>query len=563
MIQQTLSSAIKAQLTLPATVTVSVNSSTTVNLVGGMAGTSSRGPSITNRIKPEIGAPGASVSAVSGGGTATQAFGGTSGAAPMVTGAAAMIKSAFPRRSGLEIKAVLMNTAEMDTYTDNALQPGVRAPITRIGGGELRVNRALASPIAIWDASGQSGSLSFGFVDGQKDKSYTKTLKIKNYSKKTLTFKIKPTFRYSNDKSNGAVSVTAPSEITLKAGQTKSFDVKLKVDAEKLRPWTMNGNDLALDPAPLDLLEYDGYIKFDRKGYSGDDADPAHVAWHVLPRQAGDVASLDGTTFVPGTEVDLKNSGAGVGAVDFYSLVATSPDKPASRPGMNSPVIDIKSVGVQTWEGNYCDVSDDFLYGVAITEWDRRTFAAVPGEYDLYLDTEGDAAPEYVVFTGTVSGSLSDARLATYVYDVAADDVSVMWWADNSTNDPNTILYFCGSQIGMTTADYGSPITMDVEAYDWYFRDYALTDAVYGIEVAPMAERYAVTAWYGDDLNLNGDILPGGIGTLGITDWSTSYTYDANPSEIGLLLVTNANRGDYYGAAPRGRETIQLVANPT
>lgn len=56
-------------------------------LVMQMAGSSSRGPQnqATTLIKPEIGAPGASVAAVAGTGTGTAAFGGTSGASPMVS----------------------------------------------------------------------------------------------------------------------------------------------------------------------------------------------------------------------------------------------------------------------------------------------------------------------------------------------------------------------------------------------------------------------------------------------------------------------------------------------
>src|SRR5690606_17801317 len=52
-------------------------------LIGHMVGSSSRGPNIAlNQVKPEIGAPGASVAAVAGSGTGTTPFGGTSGAAP-------------------------------------------------------------------------------------------------------------------------------------------------------------------------------------------------------------------------------------------------------------------------------------------------------------------------------------------------------------------------------------------------------------------------------------------------------------------------------------------------
>ena len=68
-----------------------------VSLAGSLASTSSRGPRFDdNIVKPEIGAPGASISAQSGSFTGTAAFGGTSGAAPMVTGAAAILKGARP-----------------------------------------------------------------------------------------------------------------------------------------------------------------------------------------------------------------------------------------------------------------------------------------------------------------------------------------------------------------------------------------------------------------------------------------------------------------------------------
>ena len=79
------------------------------------------------------------------GGTATTPFGGTSGAAPMVAGSAALLLQAYPNRSPAEIKAILMNTRRDRRSTPiRRLLPGVLAPITRIGGGEVRVDRAIA-----------------------------------------------------------------------------------------------------------------------------------------------------------------------------------------------------------------------------------------------------------------------------------------------------------------------------------------------------------------------------------------------------------------------------------
>jgi minor extracellular serine protease Vpr len=63
----------------------------------------------------------------------------------------------------IEVKALLMNNGETNIIND-ALT-GALTPITRIGGGEVRVDRALAAPAAAWDNNVPSGSLSFGFVD--------------------------------------------------------------------------------------------------------------------------------------------------------------------------------------------------------------------------------------------------------------------------------------------------------------------------------------------------------------------------------------------------------------
>ncbi len=575
VIQQSLSSAIKAQLALPATVSVSVSNATSIALKGGLAGSSSRGPSSANTIKPEIGAPGASVSAISGSGNETQAFGGTSGAAPMVTGAATLLKGAFPSRSALEIKAVLMNTAETTVYTNPALTPGVLAPITRIGGGELRVDRALDSPLAIWDAAGKSGSLSFGFVDGTKTVTLTRKLTVRNYSKNTIDLKITSQFRYANDKSNGAVKIGVPSSLRLQPKQTKTINVTATIDARKLNSWTVNGGAGGTSPAALDLLEFDGYINFDRLGTTKDDKDPAHVAWQVLPRKAGDVRADGGSTVVlngivesgpfaglPGGSKTLKNVGVNPAAVDVYSLVGTSPDLPLAPKGSNAPVIDLKAVGVQTWlvKAGYCGPTDSFVYRIAVSQWERQTTAIVPGEIDVDIDVNGDDSPDYQVFSSPASlGALSDGRALTFVYNYATSAISAWFYTDHATNDSNLILTICGDQIGMDVADLGTPLTMDVTAFDWYYRNYAVTDKIAGIEVAPYRERFS-----GVVNAASGNIPRQSSATLTVGDYGEA---DSNPSETGLLLILNAERTSvngvlYHGGAPAGRESLPLTVVP-
>ena len=143
MVGQSTSTAMKAAGTV-----VTFDPANGIPLVGHVVGSSARGPgNLTNLIKPEIGAPGASVSAVAGSGTGTASFGGTSGATPMVAGSAALLQGAFPSRGPLEIKAVLMNTADTNLMNQPAVFGGPIAPITRIGGGEVRVDRAYGSPM--------------------------------------------------------------------------------------------------------------------------------------------------------------------------------------------------------------------------------------------------------------------------------------------------------------------------------------------------------------------------------------------------------------------------------
>jgi hypothetical protein len=98
VITQATSNLIKANIAAP--VIASVSPAVTTPLVGSMVGSSARGPSVSyGDIKPDIGAPGASVSAVAGTGTGASGFGGTSGATPMIAGSAALLLTRIRRAS--------------------------------------------------------------------------------------------------------------------------------------------------------------------------------------------------------------------------------------------------------------------------------------------------------------------------------------------------------------------------------------------------------------------------------------------------------------------------------
>jgi subtilisin family serine protease len=193
-----------------------------IPLVMHMVGSSARGPAmVSNLIKPEIGAPGASVSAIAGTGSGTGPFGGTSGATPMITGSAALLLSAYPDLSPLEVKARLMNTAETQIMNLPVELGGKLAAITRIGGGEVRVDRAYNSPAAAWDTDAPSGSLSFGFHDiTAAETMLTRNVTVRNYSASAIDYNVSASLRFEDDAATGAVQVLVPDSISVPAGGT-------------------------------------------------------------------------------------------------------------------------------------------------------------------------------------------------------------------------------------------------------------------------------------------------------------------------------------------------------
>ena len=159
----------------------------------------------------------------------------------------------------------------------------------------------------------------------------------------------------------GAVKISIPSSITVPSHKTRSFKVTMTIRGDKLPTWQMDSGPNALNAAVLDMQEFDGYIWLNDTSTKADNAKKLHLAWHLLPRQSASISVtpgsveidsvIDGGDFdgLPAGASTIKNSGIGLGAVDTYSLVGTSPNLPNARRGTNTPIIDLKAVGVQTY----------------------------------------------------------------------------------------------------------------------------------------------------------------------------------------------------------------------
>jgi subtilisin family serine protease len=500
-------------------VNVSVSSAVSTALVGSMVGSSSRGPSMTfDAIKPDIGAPGASLSAIAGTETGTEAFGGTSGAAPMVAGAAALVIDALGPTAPRVVKARLMGSAETNVYTNPATQPGVLAPITRIGGGEVRVDRAVRSTILAWaegDSSANAASLSFGFQDAPYWTVVNKRLVITNAGATDATYTLTPSFRYADDAANGAVTVTAPSKVKVAAGSSKTVVVKMTIDATRLPIWTLDSGARQGDGARLNTLEYDGYLQISKPG------EAINVPWHVLPRKAAETYATAGQLPLNGGVKPLSfiNSGLQDGVVELMALDGTDrkdyPKPLQPQPGDNFVVPDIKAVGSR-------DISGVLQFGINF--WNQWSHPAYPVGVEIDIDTDRDGDIDRLVFTQELTGFGATGQVAVFVQVAGSSSATAFFFLDADLNASNMILTVPYSALGITP---GTQIDYSVITYDNYFTG-LVSDSVGPFTITPSTPKFTTS--------LQAVEVPA-VGTRSVDVSATAGGATASPTQTGILAL--------------------------
>ena len=512
-----------------------------IPLVGTVVGTSSRGPSLAgNLLKPEIGAPGASVSAEVGTGTGETAFGGTSGASPMVAGSAALLMQAYPDRSWAEIRAALVNTAETEIHTEPG---GALAPVSRIGGGEVRVDRAVQSRIAVWESGSLLPSLSYGFVAASRDMTATRKLTVRNYSDQKVSLTPSAVFRYAAD-DTGAVSFELPDTVKLNAGQTKEVNVVMKIDADALPNWSFNSGAAGGNPDALTGAEFDGYINFSGGGGS----DSVHIPWHVVPRKSGDVRAPNGAFPLtmgnfgfPSAQTTLNNAGDNAVTVEAFSLLVTDPDDVTpGGPGQQDPGADLAAVG---WTSipvpaGFCSDDASYVVQFAMSSHDPMTHAVAPIYNSVVLDTDGDGAYDYEVFNIDLSFlgasfDLSDGRNVTVAQNLVTGDASAFFFADHASNSANVVNTICAEQIGLNAANTGQTISGFGYAADLFFGS-GLNDTTGDFSLQLGLDRYfGVIDGAGFGI---GEVAAHSVSTLEVIDFG-----DGGTTESGVLLRYSHN----------------------
>jgi subtilisin family serine protease len=453
------------------------------SILGSMVSSSSRGPSYSfQTIKPDIGAPGASVSAEAGTGTGQTAFGGTSGAAPMVSGSAALMLQAHPGRSPAELKSGLMNTANTNIWINSiGMDPTLLAPITRIGGGEVRADDAISALTAAYDADAETGSLSFGYHSLDKKVTLTRQVRVQNWANHTRTYHVTSSFRYASDAASGAVKVVTPSQINVPGKGSRTFNVKIEIDPALLPIWTLNGGARGGDGFRLQGVEFDGYVQI------ADAYDNVHLAWHVLPHRSAEVSVKEKINVKNGAgELKLDNKSKVLdGRVDVFSLIGTSDRiKKKNLPdiGDNFAIIDLASVGVRL-----VDLGGPLGIQFGINTHGQRSHPNYPAEFDVYLDTNNDGTDDYVIFNLENSGFAVTGQNVVAFANLTTGASGIRFFIDADLNSANAILTMTLADLGITNLE--QPIRISVYAYDNYFTGF-LTDSIENMVYVPGLPKY-------------------------------------------------------------------------
>ncbi|WP_306210484.1 S8 family serine peptidase [Actinoplanes sp. RD1] len=372
------------------TVTLTNKTLTNPNYLG-TASFSSGGPRTGDSwLKPDVTAPGVSIfSAAVGTGTAPVAMSGTSMAAPMTAGQAALVKQAHQGWSEVAyLKAAMVNTSDPAKVTGYT---------TRVNGaGLIQAPGAVDTQVVALGDSG-TATLNYGFTELEKDYSKRKTVKVKNLGSKAATFTVgveKPAG------SPHSVKLSAK-KITVPAKKTVAVDVTLVVPAA-----TAGDASAFHDAAGLIKLTP---VAGSNKGVA------LRVPYYLVPQSVAKVStSLDKR----GTTATLTNAkGAIAGTADWFAW-GLSDGKDAGA------AADLRAVGVQS-------LPDDTLAFALNTH--QRFGNAARTEWDVYVDVDGDKVDDYDVVgidyglltTGDING-----RLVTAVVDLRTDEVSLEFYAD-------------------------------------------------------------------------------------------------------------------------------------
>ncbi|MDQ3928132.1 MAG: S8 family serine peptidase, partial [Chloroflexota bacterium] len=404
----------------------------TPGLTNTMSSFSSRGPgTILNNLKPDITAPGQTIfSTKNGSGNQGVSMNGTSMASPHMAGVMALLRQAHPAWTVEELKALAMNTANVDLWT-GFNSTGLKYGPSRVGAGRVNVPPALASDVVAYNAETDGAvSVSFGWQEVLDTTTLTKTIEVVNKSSYELVYSV----GYDARNTIPGVTFSFPDggQVTLPPNGTATINVQLSLDASQMK----NSRDATLATTmagnPRQWLSEAGGLVILTPTNRPSDARPAlRVPVYVAARPASAMGTAQESLVFSGpdasTTIDLEGDDVNTGpnlpndmisVVSAFELAAISeritPDLPVQPEAAGEA--DLQYIGI-TSDANariaagQTISSTQVFFGLS-TYTPHSSPASSEAEFDIYIDTNRDGTDDFVMF----NTSLTENNTGSDVY---------------------------------------------------------------------------------------------------------------------------------------------------
>ena len=229
----------------------------------------------------------------------------------------------------------------------------------------------------------------------------------------------------------------------------------------------------------------------------------------------------------------LENKGVGNAQIFAYSLLGTGPDTPRGERGDGAPNPSIRAAAVNTFvtpAGQVCSVNANFVWEFVFNMYERKA-SPVGTIHEVDIDVNSDGTDDFFVINQDVGGvtALSDGRQVTAVINAATGASIARFFVEHGTNSSNVILRVCGSDMGLTQASIGTPMTLNYFSYSWYFGGDA--SHLGPIKATPFGEEFTA-AVPGDTLVWKQKA------DLAVQQWGL---FPGTDPHAGVLLINNSD----------------------
>ncbi|MFQ3536581.1 MAG: S8 family serine peptidase [Aggregatilineales bacterium] len=395
-----------------------LNGTISLNTQDGLNTSSSRGPRRATNIsplvlKPDVAAPGTNILSSVGPTlpgplyNRSARYSGTSMAAPMVAGMAAVLRQLRPTWSPAEIKANIMNTASANVFVQPGITPDLFG-IGRVGSGRADLQAAVSTSVIAYDsAAPERVSVSFGLLEVVGSGTFSRTITVRNLGAAPASYNVSVQNVVNQ---NGTTVTASPSNIVVPVAGTATVTVTISANpvtngslnrdpstptlqAGVRREWLpeVNGNIL-LTPSsgPVLRVPYHAVVR----PVSEMKATTSHIE---LTSTTGTFnIAQSGTTFStgplsgPGLEFNAES------IVSPFRLLYQSPNE-ANVFSPTENHADIRYVGVTSDYGARSGNLNLTQIYFAIVPWSNVT-TPKEVEYAIYIDVNRDDVDDYVLF---------------------------------------------------------------------------------------------------------------------------------------------------------------------